>query len=490
MLKIQPFPQTAQYPILEKPSAGQTGGKICPAIQPKTGSQNIFGFEYLKPYNITFTSAVKKDLKTARQNYQDKIDETREIAAPDTRVAITDYTDIDILNEVFKEDNIGAIFPTKLSLNTALKYLSKKEQIKLNGGQYYAFMIDEASVKDTGALYNALMSGKAKFYCYSNSDERAQKLINELNTKIPRFPDVKVIKKPDTEKSIKAPDFDTVEKILTIAAKDIFPDDPDLQAQYIDVAEKYLSEFFTPFSYSSICAQLRKMKGKIEREISKSDKPIEDVRYIFLDNRSSSLISYLYASENGTDTEKFIPFDELKFAPKDNTAYVLLDDICASGKNAEAMLHMMYPFDVKNSMIIVAPVVACDSAKTRIDNAAKNAKERRNTDVRFVYCKSCKDLGQTCKNGLKGSDISAENFKYLDGRDLKFLFKYMEGGASDIFSCITFPYMIPDNSSILTALIGGGFLNNNSLKANKGLAYRDMAGKYRDSLAKIEEYTP
>lgn len=497
MLKIQPHYHN-QIKFLKndeaqrKVSPSNPIEKNNPTITPNIQQLN-------SKFNIQFAQSSTPLLDETCSILEARIKELNNAQAIGPNNAITSAEDIEVLNEVFYEDNIGNIEDGKLSLNSALRYLNTKGQIYLDGFDA-AFMIDEMSLKDPKAIYDAIYK-KAKFYCYSSDEFRAEKLIEQFreltnNQDI----EIKIIKKPENKNTVIAPDKSTIKNTIQAHAKVKFPNNKHMQEKFIKIACKYLLDCFVPFSYGSIAQHTRNLYKQIEAEVQKSGKTMDDVIYMVpaLDEdppKSFSLINYIYATENDVNPEQFLSETEAQTKYTDDKICVLIDDVSASGMSySEHQYTIMCGTEEKEKRFLYAPIVMSEYSKNTFDGY-----EKINNDYHqslFAHSVLYKDLKKASK--LKESmakiyypnetfESYISNFKHLNEEDINFILEHVKSGFNGMYTAITFPYMIPDNSSEIIGALGEYFLNRNSLLANKGVATNDPLRLSREDKEKIKK---
>lgn len=219
----------------------------------------------------------------------------------------------------------------------------------------------------------------------------------------------------------------------------------------------------------------------------------DDVIYIYPDTvKSYLLINYLFAMQNDINQDKFMSFSEAKKNYDCNKVYVVLDDLCLTGASASDVFNSLKGAgdDIK---MIFAPILNTEYSIPLLIMADNERKQDGQKTV-VVPAIHINDLGTAdylntslgdCFYDYKNIDEYMSRFKYLTKNDVDYLLKNLRGkylGAT----AISLPYMIPDNSSDVMAMLGEYFLNRNSLTANKGIESEkshEAAGKL-----KLKEY--
>lgn len=443
-------------------------------------------------YDIHFGSSPNDvDLDNFSTQFENKIKNMIFPAADSLNSAIIDSGDIEQISKIFENDKIGNIYYSGISLNSCLKYLLRKKQIKTNGPNT-AFMIDNLSIdflknNDNGDFIKHLNSGKLKLYCFTPSNKEAQNLIKQFKDATGIETDITVIKKQINTKQTNYPDAKKIKIILQKWAQSKFPDNNQMQKKLLNIACKYLYENFTAFSYSTLCEKLKEQHNLIKQHVESENLNTDDIVYIIPQHgKSYDIINYLYAIENNIPQNKFMSFEDAEKTCPDNKIYVILDDIRASNNTLNSNILGFTKLHTKNTKLILSPIISTDTASFFAQYYIQDSKNYYGADIEYLPVTYSHDVGLVNKDAKYYTDQELEELeraktnclnahKNLTREELDFFIKNAKGGFNEGYALITFPYMIPDNSCELNALIGSYFLNNDNSEANKGVSYYDCS---------------
>ena len=391
---------------------------------------------------------------------------------------------IDIINSVFKQDNIGKTAQTGISANIMLNYLAAKNQLELDGNNT-AFVIDKFSLdflKKQGREF--LLCNKYKFYCLDTNEEETEKLIKDFHNLTGGKYTVKKIIKPEGSKAADYPDADTIKTIIKEFAEYKFKSSSE-RDKFIDLICKYLENSLYIFSYASLEEKLKEHYKNIEKYVKSSGRTMDSVIYALPEeNKSYDLINYLYAKANNIPADKFQYFSEIRDMPSSvqrNKIYAVIDDICAGWESICRNIPFMN-INMKN--IIIAPVV---SYKTGRNSVEKNFQGLNHLNYSFIPCLEYNDLGWAYhllyyKPNYKGTEQYIKDNYNLSVNDAVFLLRNLRGGYAKTHGFVSFPYMIPDSSSEINAFIGAYCLNKDCSSANKAVNYKEDSFCFDDKI--------
>lgn len=464
-----------------------------------------------QPYNLdTFSNEFSQKIAAQIKSEQ--------LTALPHGSAIKSAHEIDLLNKAFKADGITGIYKSGISLNNALNYLAIKKQIQFceADSEKTAFLIDELSTDYIKSLKD---NNKEQFNKLKEGIEQGQIILYQLTS--PNSSDKKTLAdfceilecspnkvnpiSNDCSDYVKFPDAQTIKKLITSFAEYKFPEDKGMQEKLTQTCIKYLHENFLYFSFQTLALRLREQYHLIEEQVKSTGKTMEDVIYVIPESdKSYDFINYIYAAENRISADKFIPIDRIaKEIPEEEQAkkvYVVLDDMTISGLSLYNTIGCFNSYMSNTQMgidLIIAPLIYTPEAKGTINVEAQRRKKENNANIKFVSANEYNTIGsighlqrrlrmfgtEEEKNELKEQ---LKKLKYMNEDDIDFILKNLLNGYNDLSACIILPYMIPDNSSELTTLLGGYFLNNDCPESNKGIEY----GKhYAGERISLKDYT-
>lgn len=384
----------------------------------------------------------------------------------DTKSAIKSSLDIEAIDAQFKQDEIGFIYSACVSLGNAISYLATKKQITLipNPQNRGAFIVDDFSVEQLKKLgendiwlQNLLFytdSGKVKFYSLSDEEE-TKRLEQETKEKLGREIQITRIIPPE-EYALKYPNADIIRSTVKAAGEYKFPNDKDKQTEFAKMMFKYLDEFLFPVSYAKITEGVKKQYKKISALATKQGKTMDDVVYLTpYVNKSYDLISYIYAATNNVSPDKFVILrDDMKIDP--NKIYVVIDDLSLSGESAETTITRFEGIVGRNGFtkarfknnidFIFSPIISVKHSEDIIRSVRKDVKAESPINVHYFPVFRCRELTSVGEN----SSFTEDEIDYLKDN--------LATGYGEIYTCISLPYMIPDNSSDIGAIIARNFL--------------------------------
>ena len=457
----------------------------------KRNAGNTQNFETFKPvraselcskFNISFRAAdFEKKLDEYSKRLEKKIKET--ISCSDAEINEQAFTPeyIDLIGSIFKQDNIGGIYDSGISANSALKYLSKKEQIHLKG-ENTAFIVDRLSLEylkheNMEKFFNQVFIDDIKFYCLDTNKAETKTLIEEFKKLTQGRFDVKKITKPKNSAPAKYPDAAEIKEIIKVYTESKFSN-TEIRKEYIDAVCRYLENNLLVFSYASLTEKLKEQYKNIEQYALSQKKTMDDIVYVVPHrNKSYDLVNYLYAQTNNIPQNKFTVPEDIENGFNSGKIYVLLDDVCANGGSASADISIMKQC---TNNIVFAPVAAFRKGRDCIDTLIKDIED--STRVKMLSCIDYLDLGfiedyfhfshkfPSYRTILKEYLNGYKNFS-ID--DALMILENTRGGCGNTHSFVNFPYMIPDNSSEMNALFGSFVLNRDTMEANKAVCCTD-----------------
>ena len=239
------------------------------------------------------------------------------------------------------------------------------------------------------------------------------------------------------------------------------------QIKYLTRAiTKYLDEFSTVYSMDKIALELKQMKEKIVQFAKEKGIKEEEIIYIIPEtNKSFGFITRMFAKINQIDPKNIS--GSIAGNYQDKKLKVVIDDLSISGMTQDRILSDAHYRKKKNTPVLYCTLLSC-----------KDAYENENLNKSFdsiLYMHNLKDLKTLKEIFQKNEDIETfgdetDILTPLDYQILE-LFAYFGWNSSGV-SC-AMPYMIPDNSSNIGALVLSEILFKNNPRSNKVLQYID-----------------
>ncbi len=208
---------------------------------------------------------------------------------------------------------------------------------------------------------------------------------------------------------------------------------------------KYLDSSTVIYSSDSLGEELANLKKQIDKKYGNNHKYM-----VLANNKSFGYMTAIYAKINNIDPNDIATLGYIgKNRIKDNTAYIALDDITASGDTIYRYLIDSQILKIEQNIdLIFATVLASENSINRINESMNR--------LRIIYAKKLKNLL-----------VKLDDDELLKQKDKKFISKRVGTGwrQSDL-SCI-FPHIVPDNTTKLSGRLFRKLLIKNTHKSNK-----------------------
>lgn len=208
---------------------------------------------------------------------------------------------------------------------------------------------------------------------------------------------------------------------------------------------KYLDSSTVIYSSDSLGEELANLKKQIDKKYGNNHKYM-----VLANNKSFGYMTAIYAKINNIDPKDIATLGYIdKNRIKDDTTYIALDDITASGDTIYRYLIDSQILKIEQNIdLIFATVLASENSINRINESMYQP--------RIIYAKKLKNL----LANLNDDEL-------LKQKDKNFISKRVGTGwrQSDL-SCV-FPHIIPDNTTKLSGRLFRKLLIKNTHKSNK-----------------------
>lgn len=220
---------------------------------------------------------------------------------------------------------------------------------------------------------------------------------------------------------------------------------------------KYFATNLNVYSKQSIIENLKIIHKKIDDYLEANELPKENLYFITpkrnYKRKSFELITKMYAELYNVPAEKILSITDIcqlnKFPP--NSTFVAIDDIVGTGKSMTNIgEYLFYGNTVdEDKHILFAPISGTDFGISYIRGIIASIGRENNDKVIYIdtNIKECTSLKDVFKNLYYKIDNPS---KYVYGQE----------GYDDSNQCTAFPYMTPDNNSIIANDITKYFVAN------------------------------
>ncbi len=251
------------------------------------------------------------------------------------------------------------------------------------------------------------------------------------------------------------PSTGIVKSTIQAIAKNYAPDEK-AQKELSERLAKYFDANLDVYSKQSIIDNLKIIHSKIDKYLQENNLPKENVYLITppknIARKSFELITKMYSELYNMPEEKIIPIKniyQLNACPK-NSTFVVLDDIVGTGKSMASIgEYAFYGHTIApDKHILFAPISGTDFGIEYIRNSISSVNRLGKDKVIYIdkNIKQPVNLKKVFKNLY--SKINSE--KHMYGTD----------GYDNSCQCIAFPYMTPDNNSVIANDITKYFVAN------------------------------
>lgn len=224
-----------------------------------------------------------------------------------------------------------------------------------------------------------------------------------------------------------------------------YTQDEKVQKELSERLVKYFDANLDVYSKQSIIDNLKIIHSKIDNYIRENNLSKENIYLITppknIARKSFELITKMYSELYSIPEEKIIPIKDicqLNTYPK-NSTFIVIDDIVGTGKSMSGIGEYAFYGNTINpdKHILFAPVSGSDSGIEYIRNSISSVNRLGNDKVIYIdkNIKQPVNLKKVFKNLY--SKITSE--KHMYGTD----------GYDNSCQCIAFPYMTPDNNSVI-----------------------------------------
>lgn len=253
---------------------------------------------------------------------------------------------------------------------------------------------------------------------------------------------------------------------------------------------KYYAANVNVYSKQSIIEDMKKLQSQIDNYLYENNLPKENlylVEYKMEKPKSFNIINKMYRELFNIPEEKFLQISEVtdlnKYPP--NSSFLILDDIAGTG---ESMLEIgnyigNTQLIAQDKHILFSPISATQEGLSNILNFI-NSSARKNKDT-VIY------LGKNITHDTYHKDIFSGKLMQIKSAKIADM---SEKGYQGQALCTVFPYMSPDNNSLVSSNFVNLFLPNSRgiktkpsdfYKLEENATYYNIFGQKKSALKEL-----
>ena len=362
---------------------------------------------------------------------------------------ITQFDDVKFINLEGWSDGVNLLNDDNLLISKTVKVLKKVKKIMIKHPEY---TFNEA--------LDYYLNGSIENYLAQNGIECLTVKTDVPATRHTILEQMRPIM--PTESLLKS----TIESVANYYAKD--------KKKFTDLAirtAKYYDENIEIYSKQRMIENLKNLKSQVEN-FAQQHNIAKDNIYITVpinknEIKSFDIIAKMFSQILGIPKERVLRLsscNQLERLPK-NSVCIVADDIAASGFSmAEVLKYSKIGDELSlDKHILFCPITATTSGIDYISTMILNMGRKGLDEVLYV------------KDSIKSHESIAKKFIGEDDTEFyKKIFGFDEERFSSYGMCTSFPYMAPDNDSVLSGFLLKHFTPNKNCIKSKSLFISDI----------------